>query len=209
LSELADYRKIHGHCNVPQTQNYSENTKLGYWVGRQRGQYKLHRDGKKSRLTALRIQALKSLGFEWHFRGAAWEDRLSELADFHKIHGHCNVPKTQNYSENAKLGKWVGRQRGSIQVAPRWKEIAFDRIANSGIEKLPWRRLGKLFERACRLPQNTRALQYSKKLQRKLQARSLGRNAKEELQVASNRKDIAYDHRAYPIIGKHGCRVSF
>jgi hypothetical protein len=30
LSELADYRKIHGHCNVPA--KYSENTKLGNWV---------------------------------------------------------------------------------------------------------------------------------------------------------------------------------
>jgi hypothetical protein len=26
-------------------------------------------------------------------------DRLSELADYHKIHGHCNVPS----AENAKM----------------------------------------------------------------------------------------------------------
>jgi hypothetical protein len=32
-----------------------------------------------------------------------WEDHLSELAYFRKIHGHCNVPRS--YSENTKLGK--------------------------------------------------------------------------------------------------------
>jgi hypothetical protein len=60
LSELADYRKIYGHCNVPK--NYRENSKLAYWVVRQRQQYKLHREGKRSRMTLPRIQALKSLG---------------------------------------------------------------------------------------------------------------------------------------------------
>jgi hypothetical protein len=62
LTELAEYRKIHGHCNVPK--RYSENIKLGYWVSRQRFQYRLYREGKPSNMTALRIQALKRLGFE-------------------------------------------------------------------------------------------------------------------------------------------------
>jgi hypothetical protein len=108
LSELADYRKIHGHCNVPQ--NYSENTKLGNWVRNQRYQYRLHAEGKTSSMTTLRIQALERLGFEWIVISiAAWDDRLNELADYRKIHGHCNVPK--KYSENTKLGQWVIHQR--------------------------------------------------------------------------------------------------
>jgi hypothetical protein len=63
LSELADYRKIHGQCNAPK--NYSENTKVGYWVGTQRRHYRLQRDGKRSQMTLARIQALESLTFEW------------------------------------------------------------------------------------------------------------------------------------------------
>jgi hypothetical protein len=31
----------------------------------------------------------------------AWEDRLSELADYHKIKGHCNVPGST--AKNSKL----------------------------------------------------------------------------------------------------------
>jgi hypothetical protein len=63
LSEVADYRKIHGRCNVPSV--YSENVKLGSWVRQQRYRYKRRAEGKKSSMTLPRIQALESLGFEW------------------------------------------------------------------------------------------------------------------------------------------------
>jgi hypothetical protein len=112
LSELADYRKIYGHCNVPK--NYSENTKLGSWVGSQKKQYRLHKDGKTSPMTLSRIQELESLGFEWGVCVTPWEDRLSELVDYRKIHGHCNVPK--NYSENTKLAKWVTNQKSQYRL---------------------------------------------------------------------------------------------
>jgi hypothetical protein len=38
-------------------------------------------------MITFRSQELESLGFEWDSHSAAWEDRLSELADYHKIHG--------------------------------------------------------------------------------------------------------------------------
>jgi hypothetical protein len=106
LRELAEYRKIHGHCNVPR--GYSENTKLATWVSTQRKHYKLRLEGKKSQITLPRIQEPKSLGFEWRIC-VIWEDRLSELADYGNIHGHCNVP--YRYSKNTKLGIWMSTQR--------------------------------------------------------------------------------------------------
>jgi hypothetical protein len=63
LSELSDYRKIHGHCNVPK--NYNENYKLANWVGKQRVQYALNAKGRRSQITPACIQALESLRFEW------------------------------------------------------------------------------------------------------------------------------------------------
>jgi hypothetical protein len=42
LSELTDYSIIQGDCNVPK--NYRENTKLAYWVGTQRREYRLHQE---------------------------------------------------------------------------------------------------------------------------------------------------------------------
>jgi hypothetical protein len=114
LSELADYRKIHGHCNVPQ--RYNKNTKLGQWVGTQRKQYRLQQEGKTSHMTLSRIKELESLGFKWRIFGVttAWEDRLSELADYRKLHGHCNVP--QHYNENTKLATWIATQRNRYKL---------------------------------------------------------------------------------------------
>jgi hypothetical protein len=113
LSELADYRKIHGHCNVPKAY-MSKNSNLGEWIKTQRTQYRLHLEGKTSPMTAFRIQKLESLRFEWDSYGAAWEDRLRELADYREIHGDCNVPKV--YSENTRLGRWVGNQRNNYRM---------------------------------------------------------------------------------------------
>jgi hypothetical protein len=62
LRELGDYRKIHGHCNVPQ--RYSENTKLAHWVGKQRTDYRLQQEGKTSPMTLSRIKELEDMGFE-------------------------------------------------------------------------------------------------------------------------------------------------
>jgi hypothetical protein len=117
FTELADYRKIHGRCSVPQ--KYSENPKLATWVTAQKNHYRLHVDGKISPMTTFRIQALESLGFEWGSHSAAWEDRLRELADYRKIHGHCNIP--QNCSENTKLAQWVKTQRKEYRLQAEGK----------------------------------------------------------------------------------------
>jgi hypothetical protein len=151
LGELAEYCKIYGHCNVPQ--RYSENTKLGKWVTNQRTNYRLHLKGKTSPMTTFRIQELESLGFEWVI--SAWEDRLGELADYCKIHGHCNVPN--NYSESTKLGNWVAyqRQQYRLQVEGKSSQMTLSRIEELENPGFEWgglhHRLGRPSERACRL----------------------------------------------------------
>jgi hypothetical protein len=110
LSELADYCKIHGHCNVPH-KKYSKNTKLSNWVQTQRKQYRFRRQGKVSFMTNFRIHLLEEISFEWNRSGSTWEDRLSELVDYRKLNGHCNVPK--RCIENSKLGTWVSTQRSN------------------------------------------------------------------------------------------------
>jgi hypothetical protein len=65
-------------------------------------------------MTLSRIQKLESLGFEWEWdsRGTAWEDRLSELADYRKMHGHCNVPRI--YSETQSWLRGLQPKRTTI-----------------------------------------------------------------------------------------------
>jgi hypothetical protein len=47
-------------------------------------------------MTPERVKALKGIGFVWNESSrsyTSWVDSLSELADYCKIKGHCNVPK--------------------------------------------------------------------------------------------------------------------
>jgi hypothetical protein len=89
----------------------------------------LHLKGEKASITLPRIQALESLAFVWCNRGTAWDDRLSELADFRKVHGHCNAT-TKNYSENTKLGTWVQNQRyqHNLHLKGKTSQITLTRI---------------------------------------------------------------------------------
>ena len=104
---------------------------------------------------------------------------------------------------------YVGHNpKESIQVAPRRKEIACDQLPNPGIGKLrfqleqPLGRLARQLERACRLSQSPRTLQCASKLQRTFQAGFMGHKPKASILVAPRRKDIAYDQRPNPGIGK-------
>jgi hypothetical protein len=192
LSELAEYRKIHGHCNVPR--GYSENTKLATWVKWQKEKYRLLQEGKTSPMTLHRIQELENLGFEWDRFDGLWEDSLSELADYRKIHGHCNIP--QRYSENVRLGTWV-----SLQIVSRRKEIVYVCLANRGIGELGFQMDSLASEdwedRLSKLANCRRIHGYWK-----YSAGYVGQKPKEHLHVAPRKKNIKYDHLPNPSIEK-------
>jgi hypothetical protein len=65
-------------------------------------------------MTALWIQQLEGLGFEWKPKESAWEVRMAELKGFRDAHGHCNVP--QRYKDNPPLGLWVSTQRQQYRL---------------------------------------------------------------------------------------------
>lgn len=112
FDELCDYRQRFGDCLVHH--NYHENLRLARWVKRQRYQYKLMLEGKKSSMTKERAEALDCIGFVWNSQGAAWYERLSELREFKKAHGHYNVPS--NFKGNVQLARWVKCQRRQYRL---------------------------------------------------------------------------------------------
>ena len=107
LEELKEFKRVHGHCNVPTL--YPSNKQLGSWVGTQRSQYFKFKDGKAAKITQERIDALNELGLQWALHEDKWNLRLEELKEFKRVHGHCNVPTL--YPSNKQLGSWVGTQR--------------------------------------------------------------------------------------------------
>ena len=104
--ELLDFKKFHGHCNVPN--QYPENPILARWVGTQRS--------KKSKgiLNKDYERLLTDIGFKWgsptyENSETIWIKRFEELRDFKKLHGHCDVPA--RYKDNPSLGAWLTDQR--------------------------------------------------------------------------------------------------
>ena len=72
--ELVQYKKVHGHCNVPEL--WDENPALGQWVVQQRVRYRNLMAGRKPDICEDRIKALAEIGFEWDFFGSKWSEML-------------------------------------------------------------------------------------------------------------------------------------
>jgi hypothetical protein len=115
FNELLEYKKHNGDCLVPQ--RYPQNPQLGVWVNKQRAEYKLFKEGKKSSMTKERIQALESVGFIWAKRRKGqptWDLKFDELTEYCQEHGDCLVPT--KYAENPALGRWVSTQRAQYKL---------------------------------------------------------------------------------------------
>jgi hypothetical protein len=126
FQQLCEFRVQFGNYLVPI--KYDANLKLGKWVSRQRYHYRLYQEGKPSRITADRIQALESVGFEWETTAGFWNERVDQFREFKVQFGHCLVPI--KYAANLKLGKWVSNQRSNYKLYQEGKpsHITADRI---------------------------------------------------------------------------------
>ena len=100
-ARLVGYKKQHGNCNVPRS--WAKDSALAEWVGNQR-QYKV-----KGLLSRDRVLRLEELGFTWVPKESLWADMYTQLKEYKKRHGHCNVPDT--WAEDQSLGMWVTNLR--------------------------------------------------------------------------------------------------
>jgi hypothetical protein len=122
FQQLCEFKEQFGHCNVPK--RYSPNPKLGYWVSRQRGTYRLYLRGKSEHrknneeksvaMTVEHIRALDGIGFVWGTHTTDWNVRFQQLCEFKEEFSDCLVP--QQYSTNPKLGRWVSMQRNNYKL---------------------------------------------------------------------------------------------
>mmetsp|Transcript_25955 Transcript_25955/g.38348 ORF Transcript_25955/g.38348 Transcript_25955/m.38348 type:complete len:356 (-) Transcript_25955:73-1140(-) len=112
FEELKEFTQVHGHCLVPHT--YPEHPELARWVKRQRYQYGLLNQGKKSSISPDRIKILDELGFVWDSHEQNWRERLHELLEYKEKYGSCAVPSS--YPSNSKLSKWVKCQRRQYKL---------------------------------------------------------------------------------------------
>ena len=129
FKELREYRKINGHCKVPQK---GSNPKLGKWVANQKQAYKNVKTGKKGlKIPQERINKLDGIDFYWgkaFAPPASWNEQFEELEKFKKIMGHCNI--TINPTNPSPIAKWVSIQRNEYKRLNKGRDslLSFDQI---------------------------------------------------------------------------------
>jgi hypothetical protein len=109
LAALVEFRRTHGHSDVPA--DWREDRALALWAQRQRNEH------RKGRLDPERARRLDALKFPWNARSTrtqeridAWERQFAELGAFAGKRGHVDVPA------GGALARWVNDQRRAKQV---------------------------------------------------------------------------------------------
>uniref|UniRef100_A0A7S2YR94 Helicase-associated domain-containing protein n=1 Tax=Entomoneis paludosa TaxID=265537 RepID=A0A7S2YR94_9STRA len=111
--DLVEFHEQNGHSKVPL--EYKHRPKLGRWVADQRVAYRLYNEGKKSGMTADKIEKLEKLNFPWALRPReSWMTHYEALCQYRTKHGNCLVP--QRHEENLGLGEWVRTQRKQYKL---------------------------------------------------------------------------------------------
>jgi Helicase associated domain len=135
LESLKRFRESYGHCIVPR--GY-EDMKLASWVScycfipipfvmsqsvsysrfyvlctcqvvEQRKQYRRYQENLSCGIDQDRIDRLNEIGFTWDAQEAAWDRQMDHLREFHRIHGHCDVPRDD--VQFPRLYLWIREQR--------------------------------------------------------------------------------------------------
>ena len=115
---LEQFKEAEGHCCV--SKNYiRDGFKLGRWVSRQRE--------TKDELSSKRMQRLNEMDFEWDPLTADWEEGFSNLLQFQKQNGHCNVP-VRLVQNGYTLGNWVKTQRAARETMSPERKLRLDEI---------------------------------------------------------------------------------
>jgi hypothetical protein len=104
LEELKKFAKDHSHGNVPIRSPAYPLAAGVVFLGR-----RLYRAGK---LDADRRSELESLGVILNLMDRRWEERYRQLTEFHRSHGHVQMP--ENRPEYKKLKRWLRRQKRRV-----------------------------------------------------------------------------------------------
>lgn len=110
LKEAELWASTRGHCNAPQRYVTSTGYPLGAWIGTLRLAY------TKGMLPVSRQRRLERLGILWNYRDAQWAEGFKAVAEWARIHGHCNPPmgtmsEGTDGVASINLRYWLGTQR--------------------------------------------------------------------------------------------------
>ncbi len=108
-----EYYKTYGNLEVPAAYTTSDGYSLGAWVATQRKVYQKKTAGC---LSVEQIKRLEEIGMCWQgSQEAAWERNFLAAEKYFKEHGNLAVPADYVTAGGCRLGRWVRRQRESLQ----------------------------------------------------------------------------------------------
>jgi len=120
MEKLEAFRAHEGHIRVPESRVEPDGFRLGYWVGKQRADY---RNGK---LSPKRIAALETVeGWAWDPLEDRFQEGLAKLTIFQTKEGHARVPRSY-VDDGFKLGYWVNSRRAEYRKG----KLSPERIAS-------------------------------------------------------------------------------
>ncbi|GAA5070413.1 DEAD/DEAH box helicase [Streptomyces similanensis] len=99
------YREAHHHLDIPLRHHAPDGFRLGQWLVKQRQHY------RKGWLPSDRVAALEKAGIVWDPSDARWMAVYQLAADWHREHGHLDIPHTGADGTHDPLGQWIVRQR--------------------------------------------------------------------------------------------------
>eukprot|EP00533_Pseudo-nitzschia_delicatissima_P009956 CAMPEP_0116083336 /NCGR_PEP_ID=MMETSP0327-20121206/3217_1 /TAXON_ID=44447 /ORGANISM="Pseudo-nitzschia delicatissima, Strain B596" /LENGTH=612 /DNA_ID=CAMNT_0003574213 /DNA_START=401 /DNA_END=2239 /DNA_ORIENTATION=- len=105
FERLKDFKKEHGHTNVPF--HYAKDRQLGTWVSKQRVRI---RQGTISTEEKIRLEAI---GFVPNRFNARWEEMFRRLVAYKRVYGDSNVPRV--YEKDSQLAQWVLNQKDAFR----------------------------------------------------------------------------------------------
>ena len=100
FSDLTDFFKLHGHCNV--APDWQANPELAVWVSLQRAAK------RQNRLTADQLRRMDDIGFAWSIHDGDWDSMFAKLAE-HLRPMHNGKPR--NVTMSVELRRWMLTQR--------------------------------------------------------------------------------------------------
>lgn len=101
---LVEYFNKNGNSQVPLRYINEDDKRLGYWLSKQR------RDYKKGVLSKEKIELLERVDMVWDLAEKKWNDIYKIAQQYYKENSNLNVPVICNYKK-VDLGTWIITQR--------------------------------------------------------------------------------------------------
>ena len=127
LAQLQEFKAKLGHVDVPRV--YKDNVSLGRWCHVIRQSYQKVKEQKKApyKISQEEITRLEEMGFQWrktnfvkrNVKQKTFAERMQELKDFKKEHGHLRV----TYGMNKNLAIFCGHMRTARRHPDRVNRI--------------------------------------------------------------------------------------